>query len=212
MSISEGPFSDVYILNFRSCLHGLNGHITAIEHFTLGMTSLDHQGSSARRPSGSSPFSSVILELLDDIDDIPDLHLQFWYSDNGTFVGKHSSVAAFLDLLSSKGPSHGLYINKKKCELLWSSGDIPFPEFPGEVIRINESSEGAESLRAPVVGSDSFLNQSFAKRVDNVLSCQDHLSDLKDLQVKMHLLCSCLSLCKINHLIRTVPRKSNRTT
>ena len=135
MSVGEGPFSDVYILNFRSYLHGLNGHITAMETFTLGMTSLDHQGSSARRPSGSSPFFVSYPELLDDIDDIPDLHLQLWYLDDGTFVGKRSSVVAFLDLLSSKGPSHGLYINKKKCEVFWPSGDISFPEFPGEVIR-----------------------------------------------------------------------------
>ena len=44
MSVSESPFSDVYILNFRNYSHGLNGHITAMENFALGMTSLDHQG------------------------------------------------------------------------------------------------------------------------------------------------------------------------
>ena len=41
--------------------------------------------------------------------------------------------------------------------------------------------------------------------MDNILSRQNHLSDLEDSQVEMQLLCSCLSLCKINHLIRTVP-------
>ena len=95
-------------------------------------------------PLGPLLFSSVIVELLHDIDDILDLHLQLWYLDDGTFVGKRSSVAAFLDLLSSKGSSHGLYINKKKCEVFWPSGDISFPEFPGEVKQINQSSEGAE--------------------------------------------------------------------
>ena len=58
--------------------------------------------------------------------------------------------------------------------------DISFPESPGEVIRINQSSEDEEFLGAPVVESDSFFNQSFAKRVDNVLSCTDNLSDLED--------------------------------
>ena len=65
-----------------------------------------------------------------------------------------------------------ILINKKKCEAFWPLGDISFLEFPGEAIRINQSSEGAEFLGAPVVGSDSFLYQSFAKRVDNVLSVQ----------------------------------------
>ena len=31
-------------------------------------------------PLGPLLFSSVILEPLDDIDDIPDLHLQLWYT------------------------------------------------------------------------------------------------------------------------------------
>ena len=61
-------------------------------------------------PPGPLLFS-VILKLLDDIEDIPDLHLQLWYLDDGIFVGKRSPVAAFLNLLSSKGPSHGIYIN-----------------------------------------------------------------------------------------------------
>ena len=93
----------------------------------------------------------------------------------------------------------------KKCEVFWPSGDSSFPEFPEEVIRINQVLGGAEFLGAPVVGSDAFFDQSFAKRVDKVLSCQDRLSDLEDPQVELHLLRSCLSLCKINHLIRTVP-------
>ena len=42
-----------------------------------------------------------------------------------------------------------------------------------------------------------------AKRVEKVLSCQEHL-DIKDPQVELHLLRSCLGLCKINHILRTV--------
>ncbi len=118
VSVSEGPIFDVYLLNFQSYSHGLKGHITAMENFALGMTSLDHQGEFSKGTPGFSSFLlSVILELLDNVDDIPDLHLQLWYLNDGTFAGKRSSVAAFLDLLSSKGPSHGLYINKKKCEI-----------------------------------------------------------------------------------------------
>ena len=35
MSVREGPFSDMYIVNFRSYSNGLNGHITAMENFSL---------------------------------------------------------------------------------------------------------------------------------------------------------------------------------
>ena len=44
-----------------------------------------------------------------------------------------------------------------------------------------------------------------SRRFNKVLQCQRHLSDLENPQVELLLLLSCLSLCKINHLIRTVP-------
>ena len=37
------------------------------------------------------------------------------------------------------------------------------------------------------------------------MSCQQHLSDFEDPQVELHLLRSCLSICKVNHLLRSVP-------
>ena len=43
------------------------------------------------------------------------------------------------------------------------------------------------------------------RNVLRVLECQQLLSNLGNSQVELHLLRSCLSLCKINHLIRTVP-------
>ena len=41
--------------------------------------------------------------------------------------------------------------------------------------------------------------------MDKILDWQDRLTALEDPQVALHLLRSCLSLCKLNHIIRTVP-------
>ncbi len=41
--------------------------------------------------------------------------------------------------------------------------------------------------------------------MDEILDWQDHLTASEDPQVELHLLRSCLSLCKLNHIIRTVP-------
>ena len=41
--------------------------------------------------------------------------------------------------------------------------------------------------------------------MDKILDWQDRLTALEDPQVELHLLRSCLSLCKLNHIIRTVP-------
>ena len=43
------------------------------------------------------------------------------------------------------------------------------------------------------------------KPFKKVLRLHDHLTDLDNPQVALHLLGSCVSICKINHLLRTVP-------
>ena len=41
--------------------------------------------------------------------------------------------------------------------------------------------------------------------MDRVSVLQAHLEDLEDPQVELLLLCSCLGVCKLNHLLRTIP-------
>ena len=146
----------------------------------------------------------MILELLDDIGPNAEIALSLCCLDDGLFVGQCSSLASFLNLLSTKGPSYGLHINLSKCEVFWSGSDSLFPEFPANIQRVQKNS-GIEFLGVPIVGPDDYFDACIAKRVDKIFSCQDHLSDLGDPQIELHLLCSCLSLCKINYLLRTVP-------
>ena len=150
-------------------------------------------------------LSLTVLELLDDLGFTPDLNLQIWYLDDGTIVGLCSVVSSLLDRLLVKGPSYGLLLNLQKCEVFWPSGDPSFPEFPDSVQRVQDISGGADLLGSPVFGPDSFSDDSFGKKIDKVLFYQDQLTDLEDPQVELLLLRSCLSLCKVNHLLRTVP-------
>ena len=64
---------------------------------------------------------------------------------------------------------------------------------------------GSELLGSPIVGSDYFFDDFFKARVNRILEAQSHLSDLDDPQIELHLLRSCLSVCKLNHLLRTTP-------
>ena len=79
-----------------------------------------------------------------------------------------------------------------------------FSEYPSDVQRIDVANAGSEFLGFPVCGSEEFFNQAVSKRVDKVFDCQSYLSELENPQVKLLLLRSCLSLCKINSIIRTV--------
>ena len=115
------------------------------------------------------------------------------------------ALSTFLELLISRGPDFGLHINRDKCEILWPSGDQEFSRFPPEIRRLDVSSNGAELLGSPLLGSKEYFDVFFKSRVDVVLDAQARLVNLDNPQVSVHLLRSCLSACKINHLLRTVP-------
>jgi len=83
-------------------------------------------------PFGPLLFSLVLLDLLESITIPPDISFQLWYLDDGTLVGSRTAVAK---LLSTHGPSFGLSLYLKKCEVFWPSGDQSFPSFPQEVSR-----------------------------------------------------------------------------
>ena len=92
-----------------------------------------------------------------------------------------------------------------KCEVFWPTGDQTFPEFPPEVQHVAEQEEGIELLGSPIYGNKEFFESAFQKRISKVINAQSHLMDIDDRQIVFQLLCSSLSLTKINHLLRTVP-------
>ena len=89
----------------------------------------------------------VLLEFLDNISNVPDIDLQLWYLDDGTFVGDRDCISSLLELFLAKGPRFGLHINLGKCEMYWPSGDITFPQFRTEIHRLTD---GLELLSSPV--------------------------------------------------------------
>ena len=75
-----------------------------------------------------------------------------------------------------------------------------FPEFPPNIKRVT----GLELLGSPLWGDDNFFKE-LSSCLDKVAVTQDKLAMLDDPQVELHLLRSCLSSCKIIHLLRAVP-------
>ena len=85
------------------------------------------------------------------------------------------------------------------------SGNQSFPEFPSSVTRISLlQEEGAAFLGSPVWGSSDYFLSFVGKAVDKVASLQDRIGGLGNPQVELHLLRSCLGVCKLNHLLRTI--------
>ena len=109
-------------------------------------------------------------------------------------------------VLQHKGPSYGLHPNLSKCEVFWPSGDRSFMDFPPAVKHVVLPEVGGiDFLDSPIWGSPDLLSTFVGSVVDHVSVLQARLEDLEDPQVELLLLCSCLGVCKLNHLLRTIP-------
>ena len=70
---------------------------------------------------------------------------------------------------------------------------------------------GAGLLGSPIYGSEQYYDAVFQKHINTVTKAQNHLIDIDNPQVEFQLLRSCLSLPKIDHLLRTVsPEKATQ--
>ena len=99
------------------------------------------------------------------------------------------------------GPELGIHLNLAKCEVFWSSGDQSFKELPLSICRTIQHEGGATLLGSPVYGSDDFYESFVYNKVEKVLQMQAHLEDIDNPQTELLLLRSCLSQCKLNHLL-----------
>ena len=75
-------------------------------------------------------------------------------------------------------------------------------DFLSEICR---PSAGLDLLGSPVWGSDDFYESYFASKVDRTLHLHSLLSALENPQCELHLLRSCLNICRISHLLCTIP-------
>ena len=65
-----------------------------------------------------------------------------------------------------------------------------------------------ELLGSPIWGPPQFYDAFLSVQFDKIVAIQDKLVDLEDPQVELHLLKSCLSVCKVTHLLCCVPSSS----
>jgi len=159
-------------------------------------------------PLGPLLFSLVLVQFLNSNPLDEACLLSLWYLDDGTFIGSRSSLQALLSCFAKFGPHFGLHINPSKCELYWPCGDSSYPGFPPAIKRINSKNSGLELLGSPVWGPPQFYDSFFSSQMDKIFNIQDKLALLEDPQVELHLLRSCLSVCKVTHILRCVPASS----
>ena len=154
-------------------------------------------------PLGPLLFSLVlhglILKIAED-DMCGELLFNKWYLDDGVFAGTSLSVRAALDVISSLGPSLGLYINFAKCEVF---GKAELSAFPSEITKRYHTPQ-LEILGAPI-GNEEFCNNFVINKQSSVSFLLQHLEGLEKPQLALALLRKCAAFCKMTHISRVTP-------
>ena len=97
---------------------------------------------------------------------MPNLRLNSWYMDDGSFFGNSRDVLKAWNIVKNEGPSLGLFPNISKCELIspfcsTRAFDDFDPEFKKEVMDM-------EILGSPI-GSKDFLKNGCRKKFSIIL-------------------------------------------
>ena len=116
-----------------------------------------HQGD----PKGPLLFSLILNAVIKVIATHPeccDLCYHVWYQNDGAFAGPSSHVRKALTLLIELGPSLGLHVSIKKCEV-FSSGCLT--HFP---IEMKQSSNPNLEILAIPIGDAEFCSAVLDKK------------------------------------------------
>jgi hypothetical protein len=160
------------------------------------------QGVQQGDPLGPLLFSLVLQKIVLEIDQAcPDLIINAWYLDDGTFIGSVDSVLRALEIIETRGPQFGLFLNLSKCEVWWPSSDnATLSRFPPAVQHV--FGDGIALLGGPV-GGPEITRAMWATRLAKIETLCGELDNLNNAQVQLCLLRSCVGFPKINFALRT---------
>ncbi|XP_019859057.1 PREDICTED: uncharacterized protein LOC109587260, partial [Amphimedon queenslandica] len=152
-------------------------------------------------PLGPLAFSILLLPLIERIKaEVPELLLHAWYLDDGILCGSPTALLKALDIIDEVGPSLGLSLNQSKCLIFAPPASlpssVPLPD------NIPFTSDGFVVLGAPV-GPPNFCVSVIRMRIEKIFFAIEPLSLLEDAHSEYVLLRSCLSLPKLQCVLRS---------
>jgi hypothetical protein len=107
-------------------------------YLTIGSASISsEEGCQQGDPLGPFLFCLALQELVLQAKNIPGLQFQAWYLDDGCLVGSHEAINAVIDLLETRGPERGMFLNRGpgKSELFWPNLDESNSILPSDIDR-----------------------------------------------------------------------------
>jgi hypothetical protein len=164
------------------------------------------EGTQQGDPLGPFLFS-IVLQVL--IDDMPAGLANLWYLDDGNFAGTRAEQEEVLELMGSdRAKANGVFKNMGKTKVVYfrpkAEGDDEFHErwgIPDE----NVTYSGNFKVLGTPVGSDQYAADELRLKFVKYKRTMDRLKAMKDVQCAGLLARMCTGMCKINHILRTVP-------
>ncbi|GKB15918.1 putative reverse transcriptase domain-containing protein, partial [Tanacetum coccineum] len=149
------------------------------------------QGVQQEDPLGPLLFALALHPLIQTINSLCELTLHACYLDDGTIVGDTLMVAKALDIIKTKGPARGLFLNVDKTEIFWPVKD-PRSRVKG-VFPINISCllNGVKNLGGLVSLDEGFCRDLALKMVSKTISLMKAVHKLHDPQCELLLLRNC---------------------
>lgn len=152
-------------------------------------------------------FSLVLDELVKEITKQFPSVKSFWYLDDGNIIGDVKTLALIVRFIEEKGPTSGLFLNRKKCNLFFTNADKKYIKDNFEKILpegIHIQYDGIKVLGVPI-GKDSFIKDNLIKNLEKFKQPIQKLTKLDDAQVAFKLLSNCMGLCSVNYHLRCTP-------
>ena len=96
--------------------------------------------------------------------EVPNLQINAWYLDDGTFCGSFSELAMALKIIEEEGPPKGLFLNRAKSLLYIPADD----EGPVNPLTLEIPTTGSFVLLGCPIGPPSFNEAAVLNCVEKV--------------------------------------------
>ncbi|CAE7483229.1 unnamed protein product [Symbiodinium natans] len=160
-------------------------------------------------PLGPLLFATALHQLAQELR--TGLALTIFYLDDGIIAGDMAAVGAAVAHLQQRGAALGLQLNLSKSEVI-AVGDLD-PDTLGRHLpaQLLQAPDGSSKVRwnfellGAAVGTEAFVAEHTAGRVQKAAPLLEALAEVEDAQVALRLLKHCAGHCRLVHGSRCTP-------
>lgn len=158
-------------------------------------------------PLGPLLFFLVLHEFMEATQNevtTDDPYVETFFIDDGMIFGTYAHLASQLRRFSSDTTKeYGFFLKHGKCQLWWPTKPPKLPDTVSQFVKWDEN-DGIELLGCHL-GPPAYHQRAFDTKREEMHKGLRQLPLLRDAHVAVELLRECLSVCKVQQIMRTSP-------